>query len=134
MTTPIDKKFLENPELVERLAAIEHERWSVWMRHLFSKCGISHFRNGVESLEIPAWAVEQWKRRGNDAPSMIEVDPESISSTKPVEKELAQKLYQGFYASLVYGGTGIWSDLLESQRAAWRAVASAATEHFKEKP
>jgi len=53
---------------------------------------------------------------------------------KPVEKELAQKLYQGFYASLVYGGTGIWSDLLESQRAAWRAVASAATEHFKEKP
>jgi len=70
----------------------------------------------------------------NDAPNMIEVDPESILSTKPVEKELAEKLYQGFYAALIYGSTGVWGDLLESQRAAWRAVASVAEEHFKGKP
>ena len=88
MTTPIDKKFLENPELVERLAAIEHERWSVWMRHLFSKCGISHFRNGVESLEIPAWAGEQWKRQMN-TPYADLTEAEKESDRVEVRKTLA---------------------------------------------
>jgi len=88
MTTPIDKKFLENPELVERLAAIEHERWSVRMRHLFSKCGISHFRNGVESLEIPAWAGEQWKRQMN-TPYADLTEAEKESDRVEVRKTLA---------------------------------------------
>jgi len=45
-------------EVREKCAAIEHERWSGWMKHLFSKCD-------SVSGQIPQWAVERWKRQMN---------------------------------------------------------------------
>ena len=44
---------------LEMLAAQEHERWSNWMRYLFSKC--QHHEDG--SCTIPPWAVERWQRQ-----------------------------------------------------------------------
>jgi hypothetical protein len=47
---------LRSDELLERLAAIEHERWSHWQRHLHAQCG----RNDDGSLTIPADLVTRW--------------------------------------------------------------------------
>ena len=45
-----------NPDLREQLAALCHEQWSGWMRHLFSQS--SPEANGT--LVIPEWAVKRW--------------------------------------------------------------------------
>ncbi|MHC0463029.1 hypothetical protein [Kosakonia cowanii] len=46
-------------ELLEKLAALEHERWSHWQKYLHSKC----YRNKDGSLTIPADLVEKWERQ-----------------------------------------------------------------------
>lgn len=45
--------------LRERLADLEHARWSRWQAHLHSKCRI----NQDGSLTIPAELVERWERQ-----------------------------------------------------------------------
>lgn len=46
-------------ELIEPLAAIEHERWAHWQRYLHSKCTF----NADGSLTIPAELVSKWARQ-----------------------------------------------------------------------
>lgn len=47
------------PSLYERLAAIEHERWSHWQKYMHSLCT----RQDDGSLVIPANHVKQWERQ-----------------------------------------------------------------------
>lgn len=47
------------PELIEQLAAIEHERWADWQRYMHSKC--ESYSDG--GLWIPAELVEHWERQ-----------------------------------------------------------------------
>lgn len=49
---------VEPNKLLERLAAIEHERWSHWQQYLHSKSK----RNADGSLTIPADLVSRWER------------------------------------------------------------------------
>lgn len=53
--------MIEPQDLVEQLAAIEHERWSQWMRWQFSLC------NTLDTGEvvIPSELVERWTRQMN---------------------------------------------------------------------
>ncbi len=50
---------LNSPEMLEALAAVEHERWSHWQRYLHSRCT----RNSDGSLTIPAHEVSRWERQ-----------------------------------------------------------------------
>lgn len=47
---------LRDPELLEKLAAAEHERWAHWQRYLHQQC----IPGPDGSLTIPADLVRQW--------------------------------------------------------------------------
>ncbi len=49
------------PEVVDRLAAIEHERWAGWMRYLFSQSDWT--KDGV--CVIPKGLAARWVRQMN---------------------------------------------------------------------
>ena len=51
----------KSPALFEKLAEIEHQRWSDWQKYMHSK-GI---KNLDGSLTIPDYLVEQWERQIN---------------------------------------------------------------------
>ena len=80
--------------LVERLAAIEHERWSGWMRYLFSKC---------DGAVIPDWAIERWTRQMS-MPYAALTEAEKESDRVEVRKTLAAMEPAGRSALSVYEG------------------------------
>ena len=71
--------------LMERLADVEHERWSHWQRYLHSKCE----RVGDGSLVIPAQLVERWESQMNTPYSALsekekESDREQVRRYLPI--------------------------------------------------
>lgn len=46
-------------KMTERLAGVEHERWSHWQRYVHSRCE----RQSDGSLVIPPDLVAQWERQ-----------------------------------------------------------------------
>jgi len=61
MTTPWQEC---PPELMEKLAALEHERWSGWMKYQFSK---GTFMEKLGEWTMPEWAVKRWTRQSSTA-------------------------------------------------------------------
>jgi hypothetical protein len=68
--TAMDNKQLDKvlDDLMETLAAIEHERWSRWQRYLHGKC--SSF-GADDSLVIPGDLVKRWEAQVNTAYSNL---------------------------------------------------------------
>ena len=52
---------MENSKIIEILAEYEHDRWSRWQKHLFSKCIV----NKDGSVTIPKQFVDRWTRQIN---------------------------------------------------------------------
>jgi hypothetical protein len=63
-----------DPELIEKLAAIEHERWADWMQYMFD-CGVKSGDDniGVRVVGWPTKQFEHWQRQ-------IETDYEDLSA------------------------------------------------------
>jgi hypothetical protein len=58
LTMPDDSipRALRNPQLIEELAGVEHERWAHWQRYLHAQC-----EPGPDgSLTIPPDLVRRW--------------------------------------------------------------------------
>lgn len=51
------RKVLESEQLVDELAAIEHERWAHWQRYVHDHCQ----RQQDGSLVIPAELAARWE-------------------------------------------------------------------------
>lgn len=67
-------------EMLEPLAAIEHERWSHWQRYMHGKC----IPQGSEgALLIPAELVKRWERQFN-TPYAALTDKEQESDREQV--------------------------------------------------
>lgn len=53
------REALESESTVERLAAIEHDRWSHWQRFVHDQCE----RRDDGSLVIPAHLAARWEKQ-----------------------------------------------------------------------
>lgn len=54
-------KLMKNDDIIEKLSDYEHDRWSRWQKHLFSKCKT----NSDGSLTIPKEFVDRWTKQMN---------------------------------------------------------------------
>lgn len=70
-------------ELVDQLAAIEHERWAHWQRYMHGKA----FRREDGSLVIPADLVARWEKQISTSFTDLSTD-EKESDRKQVERYL----------------------------------------------
>jgi RyR domain len=63
MPEPVERSssILKLQSLMEKLADVEHERWSHWQRYMHSKCE----RSDDGSLVIPAHLVDRWESQMN---------------------------------------------------------------------
>jgi hypothetical protein len=78
--------------LVERLAAVEHERWSHWQRYMHSKST----KQSDGSLLIPPDLVKQWERQlstpyGELTEKEKESDREQVRKYLPILIEALSK-------------------------------------------
>ena len=71
----------------ERIAAVQHEIWSHWMRYLFSVCGEL---NDDGSATIPAYNVERWHRQMATGYADL-TDKERESDRNQADKVLAER-------------------------------------------
>jgi hypothetical protein len=69
--------------LVEKLAAVEHNRWSRWQRYIHGKA----IRQSDGSLLIPAELVKRWERQADTTYEQLS-DPEKESDREQVREYL----------------------------------------------
>lgn len=74
---------LNSPALLEELAAVEHERWSHWQRHVHSQCETTD--DG--GLLIPPELVERWTAQLNTPYSALS-EKEKESDREQVRRYL----------------------------------------------
>ena len=64
MTSTNESKPTDDLDLKEKLAAIEHERWSDWQKWVHQQCTMIEDDEGdVQGFMIPAKAYEAWERQ-----------------------------------------------------------------------
>lgn len=53
------REVLESPEVLDRLATVEHERWAHWQRYMHDQC----LKQDDGSLLIPPELVRRWEKQ-----------------------------------------------------------------------
>jgi hypothetical protein len=77
--------LLRSPRLIEKLASVEHERWSHWQQYLHQQCV-----PGTDgSLTIPANLVRRWTMQMNTPYTQLpekekESDREQVQRYLPI--------------------------------------------------
>ncbi len=81
----MERQDIENllGDLIEQLAAVEHERWSHWQRYVHSKC----VRQPDGSLLLPADLVARWEKQIDTKYAELD-DQERESDREQVRKYL----------------------------------------------
>ena len=104
-------------ELREKLADIEHRRWSDWQSYVFSKCGAIK-----DGMVIPQWAVEQWKRQ-IDTPYEKLSEKEKDSDRREVDRyfphlseSIEQAREEGVQSQIVERYIAGFEDGIEGER------------------
>ncbi len=82
MNRELDEQL--DPELMEKLADVEHERWSGWMRYMFGKGTM----NEDGTWTMPAWAVERWQQQAKTKYAELP-EEQKASDREEVEKNWA---------------------------------------------
>lgn len=77
------REILERSQTIERLAAIEHERWAHWQRYLHGQCE----RREDGALIIPADLADRWARQVKTPYSQLS-EQEKESDKEQVHKYL----------------------------------------------
>ena len=73
---------------IEKLAEIQHEIWSDWMKYLFSKCReLFHAGANDKSMGIPGELVRRWKKQMN-------IEYKDLSEE---EKESDRRVVRNYY-------------------------------------
>jgi len=85
---------LQSEAVKEKLANIEHQRWSDWQKYLHSKC----IKNNDGGLTIPKESVEHWEKQINtDYKDLTEKekdsDREQVDRYLPIIADQIQKAY-----------------------------------------
>jgi hypothetical protein len=75
--------FLQDPDLIEELASVEHERWSHWQRYLHAQC----LPGADGSLTIPAHLVRHWTMQINTPYTQLS-EKEKDSDREQVQRYL----------------------------------------------
>lgn len=78
------KQNKDREELREKLADIEHQRWSDWMSYLFKRCGCP--KNGEDAV-IPAEWADRWGIQMNTDYSEL-TEKEKDSDREQVDRYL----------------------------------------------
>lgn len=71
--TPATNAWLHDAELIDQLAAVEHERWAHWQRYLHAKC--DELPDG--SLRIPEQLVTRWRKQINTPYDRLSADEQA---------------------------------------------------------
>ncbi len=77
------REVLVSPEVLDRLATVEHERWAHWQRYLHDQCET----RADGSLVIPAELVRRWEEQIS-TPYADLSDEEQLSDQEQVLKYL----------------------------------------------
>ncbi len=85
MSKPLDSALsaLGSVPLIERLSAIEHDRWSHWQRYVHDQC----IPNDDGSLTIPVELVRRWTAQMNTPYAELS-EPEMESDREQVRRYL----------------------------------------------
>lgn len=59
------KQLIEEQDIIEHFANLEHERWSKWQKYLHSKMFKSFDYDGIETFQLPKDLIIHWERQIN---------------------------------------------------------------------
>ena len=74
-------------ELLEKLAALEHEQWAHWMRYFFEKCFTIQMKLGV-AVKIDQKDFDRWTKQMQTPYSLL------TEKEKDSDREWASKVLQ----------------------------------------
>lgn len=106
-------------ELIEQLAAIEHERWSSWQRWMHDQC----VRDDDGSLTIPAGLVSRWERQ-IDTPYTDLSEREQESDREQVRR------YWPLIEAIINERDAQAAQVAALTAEAWQALEDTARDHL----
>jgi hypothetical protein len=124
-------------ELLEHLAAIEHNRWADWQRHLHERCT----RNSDGTLTIPAGLAARWDRQiatpyADLSEPEKQLDRDQVARYWPIIDTSPDLLAEHEKAVREHCATELleWAKAISGPRASRRRAIESAAQHISPEP